>query len=162
PAVVTAADAAPSSTRNVAVAALEKLGEVPTRRLAALLAMLPEQLVKTARYCVPLSGWAAVNCSMVAVSPTRSEKVTPSSVDCCHCTVGAGCPVAVTEKTTGLPAPAVTSAGCAVIVGASVTTSSKAWVVAGATPFVAVNTRLYTPPLPASAVPERTPPPAVN
>src|SRR6185437_3984516 len=56
---------------------------------------LPALLVKTARYS--LLFWLActlVSVSVVLVAPPMSVKVPPPSVLTCHCTVGAGVPLA--------------------------------------------------------------------
>ena len=67
-------------------------GAVPTRKVAALVVVVPAVLVNTARYWLPSSPAAAVNVYVVLVAPLMLAKLAPPLVDRCHCTVGAGTP----------------------------------------------------------------------
>src|SRR5262249_37699232 len=51
------------------------------------------------------------------VAFTMSVHVTAESIDCCHCTVGAGVPAAAAVNVTLAPALASTDCGCCVIAG---------------------------------------------
>lgn len=63
----------------------------------------PEELVNTARYWLPFCDMLALNVSVVEVAPGTSVNVTPPSVLTCHCTVGAGEPVAAALKDADCP-----------------------------------------------------------
>src|SRR6266481_3993468 len=78
-----------------------------------------------------------------------SVKVPPPSVLTCHCTVGAGKPLAAVVNVAVLPAHAVWGAGWAVTDGGTFTVRVAAVVVAG--PQVFVNTARYCLPLSAPA-----------
>src|SRR5664279_3274921 len=99
--------------------------------VADVVVAVPEPLVNTARNLVPF--WPAVTLGtvrVVAVAPLTLLKVAPPSVLDCHCTVGAGPPVAAAVKTAVPPAFIVTSIGFVVITGPAVTVSVAAVVVA--------------------------------
>jgi len=78
-----------------------------TVKVAALLFTLPAVLVNAARYLFPFCESAVVKLSVVEVPPLRLVNVTPPSVLACHCTVGAGEPVAPAVKVAVCPATAV-------------------------------------------------------
>jgi hypothetical protein len=63
--------------------------------------------VNTARYLFPFCAAMVVNVSVVEVAPVTLLKVTPPSMLTCHCTVGAGFPLAAAVKLTLLPAVTV-------------------------------------------------------
>jgi hypothetical protein len=70
-----------------------------TLSVAGLVVADPDPLVNTVSYSLPFS--AVVVTGMVKVSlvaPDTSEKVTPWSVETCHCTVGVGKPLAAALK----------------------------------------------------------------
>src|ERR1700736_6488152 len=73
-------------------------GGVFTVSVAALLLATPQELVKTARYCLPLSAATVEKVYVAFVAPPTFAKVVPPSVDTCHCTVGAGVPPAAAVK----------------------------------------------------------------
>ena len=75
-----------------------------TVRVAAFVVAVPHELVNTARYLLPFCELAVVKVSVVLVAPLRSVKVTPPLVLICHCTVGAGVPLAAAVKLALLPA----------------------------------------------------------
>src|SRR5437773_1076089 len=73
------------------------VGQV-TVSVAALLLAVPRALVKTARYWLPFCDNCAVKVRLVLVAPPMS--VNPEPVLTCHCTVGAGEPLAAAVKVT--------------------------------------------------------------
>src|SRR5437660_524409 len=89
-----------------------------TVSVAALLVAEPAELVKTARYWKPLNEDDAVNDSVALVAPLMSLKLVPPSLLTCHCTAGAGVPLAAAVNVAVWPAVTVWFAGCAVIEGA--------------------------------------------
>ena len=78
-----------------------------TVKVAALLFTLPAVLVNTARYLFPFCDVLAVKLSVMEVTPLRLLNVTPPSMLTCHCTVGAGEPVAAAMKVAVWPAVTV-------------------------------------------------------
>ena len=108
-----------------------------TVSVARLDVAVPQPLVKTARYCLPLSVAAVVNEYVVDVAPAMLLKFVPS-LDTCHCTVGTGVPLAAAVNVAVDPAHALALAGCVVIDGAVVTVSVAA--VDVALPQLSVNT----------------------
>ena len=78
-----------------------------TVRVAALVVATPDTLLKTARYWRPLSAGAGVNAYAVDVAPGTLLNVDPPAVLDCHCTVGAGVPLAVAVKLTVSPTTTV-------------------------------------------------------
>src|SRR5258706_3923250 len=110
-----------------------------TVSVAAVVLALPQALVKTARYLLPLCDVLAVKLSVVLVAPEMFVKGPP--VLTCHCTVGAGLPLEAAVKLTGAPSHAVVSLGFVVTVGAVLTGSVAAVVVA--VPPELVNTARY-------------------
>ena len=89
----------------------------------------PLLLVHTARYCLLLSAKAVANDKVLLVAPEIFVHV--PFVFCCHCTVGAGLPVAAEVKLALAPAHLDCDEGCVVTVTACVplpvenTTSTK-------------------------------------
>jgi hypothetical protein len=66
-----------------------------TVRVAAVVVALPDALLKTALYWLPLAATVVpTTLNIVEFAPARFVKVPPPFVLSCHCTVGAGCPVA--------------------------------------------------------------------
>ena len=111
---------------GVAVAAAVKLAVAPAHRLAfegcvfttgavfiereaALEVTEPQLLLTTARKLLPLSAAEVVNESVVFVSPERLVQVAP--ISSCHCTLGLGLPLALTEKDAVVPGHFVVLAG---------------------------------------------------
>src|SRR5438034_17779 len=60
-------------------------GRVSTVSVAALVVAEPQLLLKTARYCLPLSAGAVVKVSVGEVAPMMSVNGPP--LETCHCTV---------------------------------------------------------------------------
>src|SRR6266446_7034110 len=96
-------------------------GPTSTVRVAAFEVAVPATFVKTARYWYPFWLGAAVKLSVADVAPTISLKLPPPSVLSCHCTVGAGKPLAAVVNVAVLPAHAVWGAGWAVTDGGTFT-----------------------------------------
>jgi hypothetical protein len=88
-----------------------------TVSVAAALVAVPNVLVNIARYLFPFCGLDVVNVSVVEVAPTTLLNVVPPFVLTCHCTVGAGYPLAAAVKVALLPAVTDWLAGCVVIAG---------------------------------------------
>jgi hypothetical protein len=89
---------------------------------------------------LPFCAAAATKDNVVDVAPEIFVNVTPS-VLCCHCTVGAGFPLAAAVNVAVAPADTLTLTGFVVIVGAKFTVNVAALVVAEFTLFV--NTARY-------------------
>src|SRR3569623_157785 len=70
---------------------------------AAVVVAVPQEFVNTARYWLPFCAVAVVNDKVVDVAPLILLNVAPPSVLNCHCTVGAGGPLAAAVKVTLLP-----------------------------------------------------------
>src|ERR1041385_939564 len=119
-----------------------------TVSVAAVVVELPQELVKTARYWLPLSDAAVVKVSEVDVAPAMLLKVPPPLVETCHCTVAAGVAVAAAVKVTGCPAQMVCEAGLVVTAGGTLTVSVAA--VVCAVPSGLVKTARYCLPLSAA------------
>src|SRR5207244_2286903 len=96
-------------------------GAVFTVKLAAEVAALLQPLLNTARYCWPLSPAAGLRVRVGLVAPARLLKLLPPSVLTCHCTVGAGVPLAAAVKVALLPAHTVWPVGWVVMPGAALT-----------------------------------------
>src|ERR1041384_8358462 len=79
-----------------------KVGQV-TVSVAAAVVAVPQEFVNTARYWLPFCEICVVKVRLVFVAPMMSVNG-PPPVEICHCTVGAGVPVAPAVKVTGLPA----------------------------------------------------------
>ena len=95
-----------------------------TVRIAALDVAVPAILVHTARYCFPLSPVAVVNDNVLLVAPPILLHELPLLVLCCHCTVGAGPPLAPVLNVAISPAHHVCEDGCVVTCGATVLPST--------------------------------------
>src|SRR5437764_3289715 len=129
---------------GLALAAAVKLAEAPAQTIwvsglvvttgavltvsnAAFELMVPQLLVRTARYCLPLSAATVAKLSVSEVAP--GMLLNPEPLLTCHWTVGSGVPVAATVKEAVAPAQTVTLAGCAVTAGPTLTVSVAAVVV---------------------------------
>jgi hypothetical protein len=73
-----------------------------TVRVAAVVVAVPTEFVKTAWYLFPFCENAAVNVSVVEVALATLVNAAPLTLTC-HCTVGAGVPLAAAVKVTLLP-----------------------------------------------------------
>jgi hypothetical protein len=88
-----------------------------TAKAAEVVVAEPLAFVKTARYRLPFWLAAAVKLSVADVAPAMMLKVTPPSELTCHCTAGAGTPVAVALKLAVDPAATVALTGLSAIAG---------------------------------------------
>lgn len=77
----------------------------------------PPLLVHTARYCLLLSPVVTAKVKVLFVAPLMFVQLVPFVLDC-HCTEGAGLPLAAELKLTLLPAHFVCETGCVVTDGA--------------------------------------------
>src|SRR5947207_1566752 len=76
-----------------------------TVSVAALVVALPTLLVKTASYWLPfMPAVTLLSVKVVEVAPLTLFQVLPPLVLTCHCTVGAGLPLAAAVKVAVLPA----------------------------------------------------------
>ena len=108
-----------------------------TVSVAAVVLLTPVMLVKTARNWLPLCAMVAFErVSVVLVAPPMSANVAPPLVLNCHCTVGAGLPLAAAVKLAFDPAITVWLAGFCVTSGPTLTVSVAAVVVAVPTELV--------------------------
>src|SRR5712691_4737654 len=82
-------------------------GAAVTVRVAAVVVDEPELFVKTARYCLPLSADVVEKLYEVDVALTMLLNVTPLSLETCHCTVGAGKPLAAAVNVAVAPTQTV-------------------------------------------------------
>ena len=87
----------------VAVKLLDSAGIALTVNIAALELTVPALLLHTARYCLALSAAVTANVKVALVAPVMFVHVVPLVLDC-HCTVGAGVPLAAELKVTFSPA----------------------------------------------------------
>ncbi len=103
-------------------------GAESTVSVAAVVVAEPKLLVKTARYSLPL--WPAVvtMLSVVDVAPATLAKVEPPFVLTCHCTVGAGVPLAAAVNVAVWPALTASLTGFVVTTGAESTVIEVAFV----------------------------------
>jgi hypothetical protein len=79
------------------------VGAVRTVRTAAVEVADPVTLVNTARKRYPFMPGLVVTLYVVDVAPAMSSQVEPESVERCHCTVGAGLPVAAAVNDAAVP-----------------------------------------------------------
>jgi hypothetical protein len=91
-------------------------------KVAAVVVAVLQLFVNTARYWLPLTETLTVTFSDVLVAPEMSLKDAPPLVLTCHCTVGAGLPLAAAVKVT-VPLLAVCDTGFVVTIGAELTLS---------------------------------------
>ena len=87
---------------------------------AGVVVAVPEPLVNTASYSFPFSDSVTlerVNASLVA--PETGEKLSPPSVETCHCTGGPGMPLAAAEKAASCPVVADWFVGLVAMEGAT-------------------------------------------
>jgi hypothetical protein len=95
-------------TVNVVLFELVIVGPPVTVRVAAFELTLPAELVNTARYWYPFCrNVTPGSVSVVDVAPLTLLNVAPLSVLTCHCTVGAGFPLAEAMKVAVPPAATV-------------------------------------------------------
>src|SRR5258708_5627443 len=111
---------------------------VLTVKVAAAVAGDPHEFVKTARYWFPFCPAVAVKLRVVEIAPGMLLKVAPAFVLPCHCTVGAGVPLAAAVNVAVWVAKTVRLAGFAVTAGATLTVRRAA--LEGAVPAPVVNT----------------------
>src|SRR5205814_600926 len=114
-----------------------------TVSVAKFVVAVAHELVNTARYFLPVSAVTAVKLSVVDVAPGMS--LNPDPVSTCHCTVGAGLPVADAVKLAVVLSQTVVLTGAAVPAGAVVTMIGVTTVVV--LPHASVNTARYFLPL---------------
>ena len=91
-------------------------GIVLTVNVAELEVAVPAMFVHTARYWLLLSGVVVVNDKMLVVAPVMLFQFVPFVLSC-HCTVGAGLPLAAELKLTFKSAHFVCDAGWVVTTG---------------------------------------------
>ena len=113
-----------------------------TVSVAALVVVVPTELVKTARYSLPSSPELVVKLSVALVAPLMFVNAEPPSVLSCHCTVALGSALAAAVNVAVLPALTVRSAGGVVTCGTYCTVSVAAVVVA--VPMELVKTARYS------------------
>jgi hypothetical protein len=121
-----------------------------TVNVAAVVDVLPAAFVKTALYRFPFCDAVVAKLNVTMVAPAKLVNVTPAFVLTCHCTVGAGDPVAAAVKVAMAPANTDTFVGFVVITGRVFTVSVAAVVVAD--PCVFVKTASYEFPVCAAVV----------
>src|SRR5215831_6025785 len=85
--------------------------------VAAVVVAVPQLLVNTARYLFPLTAGETATVKEVLLAPGMSLNVAPPLVLTCHCTVGAGLPLAAAVNVT-LPLFADCETGLSVTTGA--------------------------------------------
>jgi hypothetical protein len=107
-----------------------------TVKVAAAVAVAPHEFVKTPRYWFPFCPAVAVKLRVVEVAPGTLLKVAPPSVLTCHCTVGAGVPLAAAVNVAVWVAKTVRFAGLAVTAGPTLTVRVAALEVAVPAAFV--------------------------
>ena len=90
-----------------------------TVSVAAVVVADPPAFVNTARYWYPFWPADVVKLNVVEIAPETFEKLAPPLVLTCHCTVGAGVPVADAVKVTVDPAPTDWLRGSFVTCGAT-------------------------------------------
>ena len=87
-----------------------------TINVAALEVAVPAMSVDTARYCLLLSATVVAKLKYLVVAPVMLSQLVPLALSC-HCTVGAGLPLASGTKAAFKPAHFVCDAGWAVTTG---------------------------------------------
>jgi hypothetical protein len=125
-------------------------GPTFTVNVAAVVLVLLTEFVKTARYWFPVITAVVAKVKVVEVAPATFVKVVPPFVLTCHCTVGAGTPVAAAVKVAFAGAVTETFDGFVVTTGAELTVNVAGVVVA--VPPVFVNTASYRLPVCAAVV----------
>jgi hypothetical protein len=100
----------------LATATVGAAGIALTVSVAGFEFTVPVLFVHTARYCLLLSAIEALKDRVLLVAPAILFQVVPLVLDC-HCTVGAGLPLAAELKFTTDPAHAACDAGCKEIAG---------------------------------------------
>jgi hypothetical protein len=105
---------------NVEIALQVVAVDALTVSMAALLFALPDAFVATTRNRFPLSSELVAGVVWLAVvAPEMFVQFPPASLDTCHCSAGAGTPLAVTLNVAVDPTVTVTSCGCETKAGAS-------------------------------------------
>src|SRR5579871_4039614 len=94
------------------------MGEVATVNVAGVVVAVPAEFMKTAWYSLPFWPAFAVRVRVVEIAFVMLLKVFPPSVLTCHCTLGAGMPMAAATRETLLPAPTTWFVGLLVTAGA--------------------------------------------
>jgi hypothetical protein len=89
-----------------------------TVNIAALEFTEPALFVHTARYLLVLSAIVVLNVKVLLTEPLIFVHTVPPFVLTCHCTIGAGAPLAAEVNVTLLPAQIACVAGCVVTAGA--------------------------------------------
>src|ERR1700693_1881018 len=118
---------APSQTSPETVAPFDGMltfvvggGGGVTVSVAGSVVAVPDPLVNTASYSYPFSDKVTLETVRVSlVAPDTGEKVDPPSVETCHCTVGAGLPLAAAESFASCPADTDWLVGLVVMDGAT-------------------------------------------
>ena len=98
-------------------------GMVLTVNVAEFEVAGPAMFVHTARYCLLLSAAVVVNDNVPLVAPAMLFQLVPLVLSC-HCTVGAGLPLAPELNITFTPAHLVCESGWIVTVGATILPST--------------------------------------
>lgn len=81
--------------------------QLPILKVAAVVVLTPQELVKTARYLFPFRFLLAMRDSVAPVAPGILLKLTPPLTLTCHCTAGVGEPLAAAVKMTTFPSHTV-------------------------------------------------------
>ena len=117
------------------------IGATETVSVAVVVVALLTEFVNTALYWFPVIPAVTANVNVGDVAPFRFANVVPPLVLTCHCTVGAGAPVAAAVNVAFAPATTVTFSGFVVTAGADVVVNVAAVVVS--VPIEFANTALY-------------------
>lgn len=105
-----------AGTGPVTIVGLGKRTLLTFSAAAEVVTVLPATLVKTAWYWLPDSAATAVKEYVVAVAPGILTNEPPLLAFTCHCTLGAGDPVAAAVKLAVVPANTVLLTGLVVTV----------------------------------------------
>jgi hypothetical protein len=115
----------------VAVRLLDNTGTALTVSVAALELTVPPMFVHAARYCLLLSAIVVAKVKVLLVAPLILLQLEPPFVLTCHCTVGAGLPLAAELKLALTLAHLVCEAGWVVTTGNTIpvfTVTTTFWV----------------------------------
>ncbi len=93
--------------QTIAGVVMVAMGKGFTVKVAAVDVTVPHGFVKVARNRFPLSVEVGENVYVLLVAPATLANVAPPSLLTCHCTEGAGVPLAEAVNETGLAAQAV-------------------------------------------------------
>ena len=113
----------------VSAGLLVTTGAVPTVSVAAVVVAVPTLFMKTARNWLPVSPLVVVSLYVVLVAPSMLVQL-PAPLFTCHCTDGAGLPVAAAVNSTVLPTVTACVTGLVTTLGASFTVTKAAVVIA--------------------------------